>query len=57
MEPDAMALASWFSDDPIATLGGRTAKTLVDQGHAWDVLRFLHDVRRGDISDVLGRAQ
>jgi hypothetical protein len=53
MEPDAVALASWFSDDPIVRLGGHTAKDLVDQGHAWEVLRFLHDVRRGDVGGVM----
>jgi hypothetical protein len=46
IEPDPLALASWFYTDPILELGGNTAEMLVRNGQGWSVLCFLQKVRR-----------
>jgi hypothetical protein len=52
-EPDVAAIDEWFREDPICGLGGRTAEVLIEDGQAWAVLRFLHDMQRHDAADAL----
>jgi hypothetical protein len=44
IEPDAMTLLRWYVEDPIVSLGGRTAGQLVSSGHGELVVRFLRRI-------------
>lgn len=44
IEPDAMDLLRWYMEDPINSLGGRTAEELVASGHGELVVRFLRHI-------------
>ncbi|WP_049622170.1 hypothetical protein [Frateuria defendens] len=41
IEPDLDATLGWYHDEPIASLGRRTAENLVEAGEAERVLAFL----------------
>ncbi|SEP09651.1 hypothetical protein SAMN02800692_3632 [Luteibacter sp. UNC138MFCol5.1] len=45
VEPDEAARIAWYRDDPIATLGMRTAEALVALGRYEEVLAFLRGVK------------
>lgn len=49
IEPGAMNLLRWYVEDPIASLGGRTAEQLVSSGHGELVVRFLRHINRAII--------
>ncbi len=44
IEPDAISLLRWYVEDPIDSLGGRTAEQLVTSGHGELVVRFLRHI-------------
>jgi hypothetical protein len=44
IEPDSMNLLRWYAEDPIDSLGGRTAEQLVASGHGELVVRFLRHI-------------
>lgn len=44
VEPDAINLLRWYVEDPINSLGGRTAEQLVASGHGELVVRFLRHI-------------
>lgn len=44
IEPDAMNLLRWYVEDPIDSLGGRTAEQLVSSGQGELVVRFLRHI-------------
>jgi len=44
IEPDAINLLRWYVEDPINSLGGRTAEQLVASGHGELVVRFLRRI-------------
>lgn len=46
--PHAQQAADWYCNDPIAALGGATARQLVARGAGDEVLRFLHEVLRAE---------
>lgn len=46
IEPDLSDVTRWFEEDPISTLGGRTAKDLVVSGENQVVVNFLGGVKR-----------
>ncbi|HEX7816663.1 hypothetical protein [Dyella sp.] len=44
IEPDVINLLRWYVEDPIDSLGGRTAEQLVASGHGQLVVRFLRHI-------------
>lgn len=44
IEPDSINLLRWYAEDPIDSLGGRTAEQLVVSGHGELVVRFLRHI-------------
>ncbi|QDE39830.1 DUF2384 domain-containing protein [Luteibacter pinisoli] len=44
IDRDPERVLRWYSEDPIESLGSRTAAELVDAGHADLVIRFLEAV-------------
>jgi hypothetical protein len=49
IEPDAINLLRWYGEDPIESLGGRTAEQLVSSGHGELVVRFLRHINSSAI--------
>jgi hypothetical protein len=45
---DGHEVADWYSNDPIAALGGATARQLVTRGHGERVVCFLLDALRAE---------
>lgn len=49
IESNSVSLLRWYAEDPIASLGGRTAFQLVMSGHGKLVVRFLRHIRESDL--------
>ena len=50
IESNSVSLLRWYAEDPIASLGGRTACQLVMSGHGKLVVRFLRHIRETDLN-------
>lgn len=50
LEPDSLSMLRWYTEDPIESLGGRTACQLIMSGHGELVVRFLRHIARADIN-------
>lgn len=48
LSPHGQEAADWYGNDPIAALGGATARQLVARGEGGRVVRFLLDALRAE---------
>lgn len=48
IESSPVSLLRWYAEDPIASLGGRTACQLVTSGQGKLVVRFLRRIREAE---------
>lgn len=53
LSPQGQEAADWYRNDPIAALGGATARQLVARGEGDRVVRFLLDVLSAERIAVL----